>query len=60
MTDDRKNRSGPRDPQGPPGHQPHVRGWRQGDPEAETVLPGRDLGAGGQTEEGPKSASARK
>lgn len=38
---------------GPPGSEKHVRGWREGDAEADTVLPGQNAGAGGGKTDGP-------
>ena len=43
----------PADQRGPPNAKPRARGSRQGDPNAESVLPGREFGAGGQKEDGP-------
>lgn len=31
----------------------HPRGWREGDPKADSVMPGREFGAGGQKTDGP-------
>jgi len=48
----------PRNPEqlpkdGPPGRRPAGRGWREGDPQADSVVPGREFGAGGQVDDGP-------
>ena len=38
---------------GPPNWRPHDRGWREGDPRADSILPGKDAGAGRQIDDGP-------
>ncbi|MEH6663940.1 MAG: hypothetical protein V7678_03750 [Brevundimonas sp.] len=40
----------------PPGWRPHDRGWREGDPGADSVMPAREAGAGGSTDDGPNEA----
>jgi hypothetical protein len=40
----------------PPGWTPHDRGWREDDPKADSVMPGRDVGAGGSTDDGQNEA----
>jgi hypothetical protein len=37
----------------PPNWKPHERGWREGDPEADSVMPAREAGAGGGVDDGP-------
>jgi len=39
---------------GPPGSEKHVRGWREDDPAANGVMPGRRDGAGGGKVDGPQ------
>jgi hypothetical protein len=39
---------------GPPEAKQHQRGWREGDPEADSIMPGRQFGAGGEVEDGPE------
>lgn len=38
---------------GPPGSERHARGWRADDPAADSVMPGREFGAGGGKVDGP-------
>ena len=45
-------------PGGPPDDRPRGRGWREGDPAADTVAPGREFGAGGQVDDGPASGGS--
>ena len=40
----------------PPNWESHERGWRAGDPDADSVLPGREFGAGGGVDDGPNEA----
>ena len=39
--------------QGAPNGKPQDRGSREGDPAADTIMPGREFGAGGQVDDGP-------
>ena len=39
---------------GPPGSTKHVRGWREDDPDADSVAPGRESGAAGGKVGGPQ------
>jgi hypothetical protein len=39
--------------QGAPNGKPRDRGSREGDPAADSVMPGREFGAGGQIDDGP-------
>ncbi|HEY8616594.1 hypothetical protein [Phenylobacterium sp.] len=39
--------------QGAPNGAPRDRGSREGDPDADSVMPGREFGAGGQVDDGP-------
>lgn len=43
----------PRNSQGAPNEQPRERGSRADDPEADSIMPGREFGAGGQIDDGP-------
>lgn len=43
----------PRNAQGAPNEQPRERGSRADDPAADSILPGREFGAGGQIDDGP-------
>jgi hypothetical protein len=56
MTNTRRD-GGERSPRDEPGRAPNEgirdRGARQGDPDADSVLPGREAGAGGQKDDGP-------
>ena len=47
----------PSDVGGAPNAKPRDRGSREGDPAADSVMPGRDVGAGGQVDDGPGSES---
>lgn len=38
----------------PPNWESHERGWRAGDPDADSIIPGREFGAGGGVDDGPK------
>ncbi|HYC75234.1 hypothetical protein [Brevundimonas sp.] len=40
----------------PPNWESHERGWRAGDPAADSVMPGREFGAGGGVDDGPNEA----
>ena len=40
----------------PPNWESHERGWRAGDPTADSVMPGREFGAGGGVDDGPNEA----
>ena len=40
----------------PPNSQPHDRGSRVDDPAADSVMPGREFGAGGGVDDGPNEA----
>jgi hypothetical protein len=40
----------------PPNWESHERGWRDGDPAADSVMPGREFGAGGGVDDGPNEA----
>jgi hypothetical protein len=40
-----------------PNARPRERGSRQNDPKAESILPGREYGAGGQVDDGPNPTS---
>jgi hypothetical protein len=42
------------DEQRPPNWRSHHRGWREGDPEADSVAPGREAGAAGGVDDGPE------
>ena len=44
---------------GPPGSIRHVRGWREGDPDADSIMPGRQAGAGGGKIDGPADAGGQ-
>ena len=44
---------------GPPGSERHARGWREGDPAADSVMPGREFGADGGKVDGPAGAGGR-
>ena len=44
---------GRRPDRGPPNEKPRGRGSRQGDPDADSVLPAREFGAGGEIDDGP-------
>ena len=49
-----QSRRKPQDPPaGPPGRHSTERGWRSGDPKGDSILPGREFGAGGQVDDGP-------
>jgi len=39
--------------QGAPNARPRERGSRAGDPKADSIMPGREFGAGGQIDDGP-------
>lgn len=41
-----------------PNGQPHERGWREGDPDADSIMPAREVGAGGGVDDGPNEAEA--
>lgn len=58
MADETRNQTSKESDEGrrPPGWEPHDRGWREGDPAAESVIPGREAGAGGGTDDGPNPA----
>ncbi|WP_374470390.1 hypothetical protein [Phenylobacterium sp.] len=43
--------------QGAPNGAPRDRGSREGDPDADSVMPGREFGAGAQVDDGPDAAS---
>lgn len=45
---------------GPPGWRPHERGWREGDPRTDSIMPGKDAGAGRQIDDGPRRAWRRR
>jgi hypothetical protein len=45
------------DAQGAPNAKPRDRGSRQGSPKADSVLPGREYGAGGQVDDGPDESA---
>ena len=40
----------------PPNWESHERGWRAGDSTADSVMPGREFGAGGGVDDGPNEA----
>ena len=40
----------------PPNWESHERGWRAGDPAADSVTPGREFGAGGGVDDGPNES----
>ena len=40
----------------PPNWESHERGWRAGEPAADSVMPGREFGAGGGVDDGPNEA----
>lgn len=40
----------------PPNWESHERGWRAGDPAADSIMPGREFGAGGGVDDGPNEA----
>ncbi|HYD26765.1 hypothetical protein [Brevundimonas sp.] len=40
----------------PPNWESHERGWRAGDAAADSVMPGREFGAGGGVDDGPNEA----
>ena len=40
-----------------PNERPHERGARQDDPNANSNVPGREFGAGGQVDDGPDATS---
>ena len=40
----------------PPNWESHERGWRAGDPDADSIVPGREFGAGGGIDDGPNEA----
>lgn len=42
--------------QRPPDGQPRERGWREGDPEADSVMPAHEVGAGAGVDDGPNNA----
>jgi hypothetical protein len=52
--DDRRGADRRAGDRGPPEAKHHQRGWREGDPDADSILPGRRFGAGGEVEDGPE------
>ena len=40
-----------------PGKPDHIRGWRAGDPKADSILPGREDGAGQGIDDGPDAGA---
>jgi hypothetical protein len=43
--------------EGAPNGAPRQRGSREGDPDADSVMPGREFGAGGEVDDGPDVTS---
>ena len=43
--------------QGAPNARPRERGSRAGDPDADSIMPGREFGAGGQIDDGPDATA---
>ena len=56
MTQDKSDAQNNEEHRRQPHEKPHDRGSREGDPAADTVIPGREFGAGGGVDDGPNDA----